>query len=155
MGSQNISVYINQRTLFKTQQGFCWLSRNFPSCQHNFFSSGGNQSCIHLSDIFYGFSEHEILYFFQLFHSVSPEVVQCISTVKIAQVCYPFPYLVGQCTSTFVLVIGSLSLRKPLHLTYWISGGTSSLVCLSSKTSDTYRNWSYICSHNDSAPPPK
>lgn len=78
--------------------------------------------------------------FFQLFHSVSPEVVQCISTVKIAQVCHPFPYLVGQCTSTFVLVIGSLSLRKPLHLTYWISGGTSSLVCLSSKTSDTYRN---------------
>lgn len=52
MGSQNIGIFINQRTLLKTQQGFRWLSGNFPSCQHSFFSSGGNQSSIHLSDIF-------------------------------------------------------------------------------------------------------
>lgn len=68
LGSQSICTFINEGTLFNASEGSGWLSRTFYTCQHNIFSSGGNQG----------------LFIIILFHGTTHNRAQWCSQIHIA-----------------------------------------------------------------------
>lgn len=92
--SQNYSLFIYQRTLLKAPECCERLPGKSRTCWCNFFCSGGN-GLLSVGLLVTSILEWSKINFilFQIFHSLSPKILHCISTIKIAQVRHCFVWL--------------------------------------------------------------